>query len=293
VPGGWICAFNVAFDLIGVSSPNRSFRPLYRVANLLVPTAFSSLLYQRISNPFPIIGPLRGLLALAPSARLSSGSSAPFLVKRSHPADEPKHTHLAWLNELHEKVWNQQSRRPELFREVIVTAADYAALQKRLTELHPDRDKQDYDGDNSDVLSDKLTFLRSRSSAKGSLKLLQQRLRQLLQQRREKPCQQNPPSLAEPLSSQHDNPNDDDDASDEDDTAMKSLFPYLLTFMDLSPLALETKDPGPFTSPLLCRDEYECISELIRKKPKNNKGSVVVSGQPGLGEFLVSLSHRI
>jgi len=45
--------------------------------------------------------------------------------------------------------------------------------------------------------------------------------------------------------------------------------------------------------PLLLCQEYEHISELIKSKSQDSGGSVIVNGQPGTGEFLVSLSHRI
>jgi hypothetical protein len=51
--------------------------------------------------------------------------------------------------------------------------------------------------------------------------------------------------------------------------------------------------PRRLPLPLLLRQEYKDISELIKKRPQNSGGSVIVSGQPGTGEFLVSLSHRI
>ena len=46
-------------------------------------------------------------------------------------------------------------------------------------------------------------------------------------------------------------------------------------------------------SPLLLREEYDYISELVKSRPQNSGGSVIVSGQPGTGQFLVSLSYMI
>jgi len=70
-------------------------------------------------------------------------------------------TDLPWLEDVHSKIWNREDLRPQLFRKVEVTQADYAALQKCLKELHSDRDSPDYDGTKPDVLSVKLDFLRS------------------------------------------------------------------------------------------------------------------------------------
>ena len=199
--------------------------------------------------------------------------SAAVLGKRSRADDDPKPT-LPWLSELHKKIWNKKDLRPNLFRTVKVTLADYAAMQKRLKDLHPDRDLPDYDGneDQIGVLSVKLDFLRSLpsvSSAKAS------------------------PTKGS--SSRHPDHSDDEDseADNDDDIILKSLFPSTLSFLDLSPLGLKEKMPGRFILPLLNRKEYKDISELIKKKPQNSGGSVLVSGQPGSGAFLVSLSHRI
>ena len=46
-------------------------------------------------------------------------------------------------------------------------------------------------------------------------------------------------------------------------------------------------------SPLLLREEYKYISMLVKSQPQNSGGSVVVSGQPGTGQFLVSLFYTI
>ena len=183
--------------------------------------------------------------------------SAPVLGKRSHAADDPQSTNLAWLREVHSEIWNKKGRRSELFRKVTVTQADYAELQERLKVQHPDRDSPDYRSDES-VLSVKLKFLLSLT----------------------------PEALS---------PDDDDnsEASNEDDAVLKSLFPSHLRFLDLSTLGLEAKVTGRFPLPLLLRQEYEDISELIKNEPQSSAGSVIISGQPGMGEFLVSLSHGI
>jgi len=154
-------------------------------------------------------------------------------------------TDLPWLTEVHPKIWNQKDLRPQLFRGVEVTREHYVTLQQRLKELHPDRDSPDYDSTNPDVLSVKLDLLRSLTPA-------------------------------EALSPRH---------CDEDELEIKSLFPFILSFLDLSTLGLEQKVPIRLPLPLLIREEYKHISELIR--------SPVIVSQPGTGEFFVSLSHRI
>jgi hypothetical protein len=192
--------------------------------------------------------------------------SATVLGKRYRVADND----LPWLKELHEKIWNQKGRRPEIFRKVKVTQADYAALQKQ---LDSDRDSPDYNGTESDVSSVKLNFLLSLAPAEAS-------------------SQQHPDDSDDRVDDDDDD-DDDSDASNEDDVVLKSLFPYILDFLDLSTLGLKETVPTRFPLPLLIREEYKEISQLIKDEPQNSGGSVVVSGQPGIGEFLVSLSHRI
>jgi len=103
-------------------------------------------------------------------------------------------------------------------------------------------------------------------------------------------------SPAEP-SPQHpddnDNQVDDDVEANPEIQSLKPLFPSRLSFLDLSSLKLEQKIMKRFPLPLLLHQEYEHISELIESKSQDSGGLVIVSGQPGTGEFLVSLSHRI
>ena len=67
-----------------------------------------------------------------------------------------------------------------------------------------------------------------------------------------------------------------------------ALFPYLLSFLDLSSLNLEERLPSRLPLPLLLREEYKYVSDLIKAYPRDFGGSVIISGQPGIGEFLVS-----
>jgi len=97
------------------------------------------------------------------------------------------------------------------------------------------------------------------------------------------------------IQSPHDDNNrvDEDDEDDPEIQSLESLFPSHLSFLDLSPLKLEQDITNRFRLPLLLCQEYEHISELIKSKSQDSGGSVIVNGQPGTGEFLVSLSHRI
>ena len=142
-----------------------------------------------------------------------------------------------------------------------VTKAHYAELQKRLKEQNPDRDLPEYDGGRHDVQSIKLDLLRSITP-----------------------------------DNNEDRVDDDDDSEarkEEDGFEINSFFPFTLTFLDLSTLGLKEEVSKRLPLPLFLREEYDYISTLIRKRPQGDQGSVIVSGQPGTGEVLVSLSHRI
>ncbi|KAH9952840.1 hypothetical protein BC827DRAFT_1252018 [Russula dissimulans] len=170
------------------------------------------------------------------------------LVEQSRAGDSIP-TDFPWLAEVHSKIWNREDLRPQLFRKVEVTRAHYDQLQKRLNELHTDRDSQDYNSTNPDVLRAKLDLLQS-------------------------------PTPVEALSPEH--PADDND----DLEGSSSLFPSILSFVDLSTLGLEQDVPTRVPLLFLLRQEYEVISNLIEKRPKNSGGSVIVSGQPGTGKTI-------
>ena len=207
-------------------------------------------------------------------------------------------TDLSWLEEVHKKIWKQEGLESELFREVEVTQEDYVELQKRLQELRPDRDSPDYDGfdPGSDVLRVKLDFLLSLNRAK-SLSPLHpddnDNLNQVQDDGDEEAKNKDDGARNKGGDSEPSNKRDDSEAINEDDIVLESLFPCILKFLDLSTLGIESVDVTPLGFPLLHRQEYEDISKLIEDKPQSNGGSVLISGQPGIGEFLVSLSHTV
>jgi hypothetical protein len=168
---------------------------------------------------------------------------------------------VPWLTELHSRIWSREDLKPTLFRQVEVTRAHYDTLQECLNRKYPDRNSKEYDGRSHNVLSDKLDSLKRSTPA-------------------------------EPLSLQHPDDDADSEANNKDDPEVKSLFPFTLRYLDLSSLELKNESDR-FPLPLLCRQEYDCISKLINKSPRSGHGSVIVSGQPGTGEVLVSLSRRI
>ena len=81
----------------------------------------------------------------------------------------------------------------------------------------------------------------------------------------------------------------DVDVPEASDGNGSKILPFTLRFLDLSTLNLKNV-PERLPPLLLLRQEYDDITALIGP---HTEDSVVVSGQPGTGEVLVSLSHRI
>ena len=161
----------------------------------------------------------------------------------------------AWLLELHSKIWGRENLR--LFCETDITVARYKKLQKYLMESQPGRTSKAYTA--GDVQSIKLDILRINS-----------------------------PSPVPP------GRNDDETVGKEQtedgeygdlDDELCSYFPATIKYLDLSSLDLVHK-PRRLPLLLLIRQDYTVISELLDNLSNSNKGSAIVSGQPGIGDFL-------
>jgi hypothetical protein len=181
--------------------------------------------------------------------------------QRSGGVNDQKFPDLSWLGELHKQIWDRGNDvKSQLYQELEVTQASFCALEERLEELYPDRGSPNYNGKKNDIQSLKLAFLRE---------------------------------IPQPQAS---SPQVDDDhdpeANNEDDSEIHSFFPFTLRYLDLSTLKLQNI-PSRFPLAILLRGEYDIISNLINEEPKDGRGCVAVSGQPGIGEVPASLSHRI
>jgi hypothetical protein len=156
-----------------------------------------------------------------------------------------------------------------LFYEVEITAAHYVELQKRLENLYPNRNSKDYRNDN--VISIKLDVLQSFAPPPEALIQVAY-----------------PGSDDKQIEVEEDEDKEDNYGMDNE---LRAFFPATVTYMDLSSLKLK-KPPPRIPVPLLIRQEYSIISDMLNKLPEGNAGSVVVSGQPGTGEtplFLFSV----
>ncbi len=201
---------------------------------------------------------LEALPSPPPSDRLHVFVGLPAAVdqpslKRRRLSDAGDLEAVSWLKEFHSKMWNKKDLKEELFRTVKITRAHYDKLQSRLNDRNPVRNSPEYNASKHNVLSVKLDCLQPIAEG-GAL----------------------PPGAS--VEGDHDE--------------ISSLFPFTLTYLDFSTLGLEAKHQR-FPPVLLRRQEYNHISELINKSQKNSAGSVIFTGQPGTGEVLVSLFHRI
>jgi hypothetical protein len=163
----------------------------------------------------------------------------------------------AWLVELHSKLWNKKHLQQELFQTIEITAAHYKELQERLSKQFPNRHSPNYRPVGG-VLSVKLDVLRNFK-------------------------------VPHPALGHVAHPTDSDDEKNEDenndiDDELHSFFPATIKFLDLSSLRLRIS-PLRMPLPLLVRDEYNFLSDMLDKLPRDGSGSAIVSGQPGTGKI--------
>ena len=215
----------------------------------------------------------------------------------------------AWLKELHSKTWGRGVElKATLFRKAVVTRKHYDTLQNILNQKYPGRNTKEYDGRRHNVTSDKLYVLEKIALAGPDLDLpeaidLDDDLEAIsgddgLEASSDDDSQE-ASSDDNGLKASNDDdgqePSNDDDGpepSNEDDSEINSSFPFTLRYLDLSSLELESAQDR-FPLPLYRREEYRHIPWLIGASPNSGVGSIIVNGQPGTGEVLVSLSHRI
>jgi hypothetical protein len=225
------------------------------------------------------------------------------------------HSDFSWLEEVHSKIWNNRDLGSKLFRKVEVTEAHYTELKNRLDSQHPNRGTPEYNASMNNVLNIKLGVLGLTFGEEAPSRHPDDN---------EDRVRDDDDDDDDPGESNEDIPGADDtgpEASNEhgaeigdddlepsnesdaefdydhleasnEDGDINSLFPFTLRFLDLSLLDLKKRVTTRLPLPLFIRQEYDDISALIKEQPRCMQGSVVVSGQPGTGELLVSVSHR-
>lgn len=149
--------------------------------------------------------------------------------------------------EIHRKIWNRKDQQQKLFRTVRLEFADYERLGKRLAGLRLGGREATYSANTAEILPVKLAFLQSIPSV-----------------------------TSDPLNEEK--VGDNYDLYDE----LRALFPLTLEYLDLSSLGLRVSSPR-MPVPLLIRQEYHALSELLGELPMECAGSAIITGQPGTG----------
>ena len=149
--------------------------------------------------------------------------------------------------EIHRKIWNRKDQQQNLFRTVRLEFTDYERLERRLAGLRSGRRVATYSANTAEILSVKLAFLQSIPSVTSD-------------------------------------PYDEEKVGDNCDLydELRTLFPLTLEYLDLSSLGLRVLPPR-MPVPLLIRQEYHALSELLGELPMECAGSAIITGQPGTG----------
>lgn len=151
-----------------------------------------------------------------------------------------------WIFHLHQKLWNRQDLRSQVFRTVRLTYPDYGLLEKQLSELFPERQEGRYEAAFEGALSVKRDFLASINTGRNV------------------------------VAKENEDDNDDE---------LRSLFSATLNYLDLHSLGLK-KPPPQMPSLLFIRQEYEDLSRILDNLPINGGNSAMIAGQPGIGKTL-------
>ena len=77
------------------------------------------------------------------------------------------------------------------------------------------------------------------------------------------------------------NPTDDYNIADAD-IELAPMFPCKLRYMDLSVLKLNRVLRVPWMVQI--RDEWRAFSDYLNHRPKGLPGSLIITGQPGIGK---------
>jgi hypothetical protein len=167
-----------------------------------------------------------------------------------------------WLAELHQKLWGKHELYGTIFRSVDLGHRDYDELQSRLASVNPSRHSESVDLKN--VLEAKMQFLRGLSISEAE-----------------------PDSaMILPMAIELDNIEDDETADGLD--WLPSDFPSKLHYIDLSFLGLKNSLRVP--NLMLIRHEWLTLMDIIQNKENGVKGSVIITGQPGIGKALFTIS---
>lgn len=187
----------------------------------------------------------------------------------THPTVQDQ---VSWLYELHQHLWNQPQLEGGIFHTANLTLGHWTKLQQELNAKYPNRHCDSYRAED-DVSAIKLALMGEHAASVSQGNDLT-----------------TSNALPETVDAAMDSTVDREDDSDEDESADISHFlPATIKYLDLSALP-RSSWPTRCQFPLLIRNEYDVMEELLIDNPKGRRGSVFLTGQPGIGmrlRFLV------
>jgi hypothetical protein len=187
------------------------------------------------------------------------------------------------LNEFHRYLWNQPQRKREIFFTAHLTLDHYIKLQDELDARFPDRRSVPYNAQ-SDVTAIKLGILRSALSLDAPPTDL--RACPLM-------TTNSTPVSTTDVEGQEDETGEDDEIGDDlnpEFTDIRRYLPASTRYVDLSTIPFSSL-PGRCSFPLLIRKEYDIMEDILDKGLRGATGSVVLTGQPGIGTRVGFLMH--
>jgi hypothetical protein len=180
-----------------------------------------------------------------------------------------------WLNEFHRYLWDQPQQKREIFLTAYLTPDHYIKLQAKLDAQFPNRHSDSYYAQ-SDVTAIKLDILRS--TLLSGAPPTEHRV-----------C----PSMTADsttvsmtgVEGQEDETSKGNEIEDDLNPELEDISRFLPTstrYVDLSTIPFSSlPERCPF--PLLIRKDYDIMADLLDTGLPGQRGSVFLTGQPGIG----------
>ncbi|KAF5379025.1 hypothetical protein D9615_006070 [Tricholomella constricta] len=184
----------------------------------------------------------------------------------------------AWLVELHEKLWGKKELEEQIIRTVHLDVTDYLVLKSQLDGLNPTRGSNEYSRE--DVLRVKMDFLRSKPNLTSSA------FQQQTGQRNPIPTTSSgsPHILAEDADVEDPVDFPEITVDDDEQQVLWTIFPEQIRYMDLSALNLKKTWGRGLPLAMFIRSEWETMLDYISQRRRGIEGSVLLTGQPGIGK---------
>ena len=251
-----------------------------------------------VSEGNRLIHTTSGLAAMSPSLS----------AKSNHSLSPP-----IWLTELHTKLWGKRQLFDDIFRTVTLIKAGFIQLQQQLHSRNPERNSNTYVAQN--VLAIKAEFLRSRSSADSTaiashIEPNDNLVPKLVFNTTHDVSPTGMPSdtvetdednvvdtASTDTAAVHANTTDADPDPvlyyiKEDvfylSTRDTPIFPSTIRYMDLRVLEL-THFTTRIPQLMFLRKEWDNMVDIFNKREKGIRKGAVFTGQPGIGEVVLSI----